>query len=130
MADFAREIKRSVLIVDRSDESREVLRTVLARRGVQILEASGARAGLELCRRHHPEVVVLDLDSQAAGDETVQSEYQSQADNDSASLLMLGGLQTLLTGILAEILVRIYYQSGQSQQEHVRREWNRESEAG
>ena len=47
-----------------------------------------------------------------------------------ASLLMLGGLQTLLTGILAEILVRIYYQSGQSQQEHVRREWNRESEAG
>ena len=90
MADFAREIKRSVLIVDRSDESREVLRTVLARRGVQILEASGARAGLELCRRHHPEVVVLDLDSQAAGDETVQGEYQSQADTDSASLVMLG----------------------------------------
>ncbi len=25
---------------------------------------------------------------------------------------MLGGLQTLLTGILAEILVRIYYQRG------------------
>lgn len=47
-----------------------------------------------------------------------------------ASLLMLGGLQTLLTGILAEILVRIYYQSGQPQQDHVRREWNRESEAG
>ena len=43
---------------------------------------------------------------------------------------MLGGLQTLLTGILAEILVRIYYQGGQPQQEHVRREWNRESEAG
>ncbi len=47
-----------------------------------------------------------------------------------ASLLMLGGLQTLLTGILAEILIRIYYQSERSQQEHVRREWNRESEAG
>lgn len=44
-----------------------------------------------------------------------------------ASLLMLGGLQTLLTGILAEILVRIYYLSGQSQQEHVRREWNRDN---
>ncbi len=47
-----------------------------------------------------------------------------------SSLLMLGGLQTLLTGIIAEILVRIYYQSGQPQQEQVRREWNRESEAG
>ncbi|MGH9315479.1 MAG: glycosyltransferase family 2 protein [Vicinamibacterales bacterium] len=42
-------------------------------------------------------------------------------------ILILGGLQILLTGILAEILVRIYYQSGQAQQGYVvRREWNRE----
>jgi glycosyltransferase involved in cell wall biosynthesis len=44
-----------------------------------------------------------------------------------SSLLMLGGLQTLLTGILAEILVRIYYQSDLTRQAYVRREWNRES---
>ena len=44
-----------------------------------------------------------------------------------SSLLMLGGLQTLLTGILAEILVRIYYQSGQTHQAYVRREWDRHS---
>ena len=44
-----------------------------------------------------------------------------------SSLLMLGGLQTLLTGILAEILVRVYYQSGQSHEAYVRREWNRDS---
>ena len=44
-----------------------------------------------------------------------------------SSLLMLGGLQTVLTGILAEILVRIYYQSSHSQQASVRREWNNES---
>ena len=43
-----------------------------------------------------------------------------------SSLLMLGGLQTLLTGILAEILVRIYYQRGE-QEATVRREWNRDS---
>jgi len=42
-----------------------------------------------------------------------------------SSLLMLGGLQTLLTGILAEILVRVYYQSGHAQEAYVRREWNR-----
>jgi glycosyltransferase involved in cell wall biosynthesis len=47
-----------------------------------------------------------------------------------SSLLMLGGLQTLLTGILAEILVRIYYQAGHTQQAYVRREWNREVEQG
>jgi len=44
-----------------------------------------------------------------------------------SSLLLLGGLQTVLTGILAEILVRIYYRAGQSQQAYVRREWNRDS---
>ena len=43
-----------------------------------------------------------------------------------SSLLMLGGLQTLLTGILAEILVRIYYQRGE-QEATVRCEWNRDS---
>jgi glycosyltransferase involved in cell wall biosynthesis len=47
-----------------------------------------------------------------------------------SSLLLLGGLQTLLTGILAEILVRIYYQAGHTQQAYVRREWNREVEQG
>jgi glycosyltransferase involved in cell wall biosynthesis len=45
-----------------------------------------------------------------------------------SSLLMLGGLQTLLTGIVAEILVRIYYQAGHTQQAYVRREWNHGSE--
>jgi glycosyltransferase involved in cell wall biosynthesis len=44
-----------------------------------------------------------------------------------SSLLILGGVQTLLTGILAEILVRVYYQGAQTQQAYVRREWNRES---
>jgi CheY-like chemotaxis protein len=44
MPDSAAEIKRSVLIVDGSAESREVLRTVLARRGVEVIEAAGARA--------------------------------------------------------------------------------------
>ena len=47
-----------------------------------------------------------------------------------SSMLMLGGLQTLLTGILAEILVRIYYQAGHTQQAYVRREWNSESGVG
>jgi len=44
-----------------------------------------------------------------------------------SSLLMLAGLQTVLTGILAEILVRVYYQGTQVQQAYVRCEWNRES---
>jgi glycosyltransferase involved in cell wall biosynthesis len=44
-----------------------------------------------------------------------------------SSLLMLAGLQTVLTGILAEILVRVYYQSTRMQEAYIRCEWNRES---
>ncbi|MEN6452070.1 MAG: hypothetical protein ABFC96_16390 [Thermoguttaceae bacterium] len=55
--------QRSVLIVDRSDESREVLQTVLERRGVHTLTAGRAEAGVELARQHHPELIVLDLES-------------------------------------------------------------------
>jgi glycosyltransferase involved in cell wall biosynthesis len=44
-----------------------------------------------------------------------------------SSLLMLAGIQTVLTGILAEILVRVYYQSASTQQAYVRREWNGDS---
>jgi CheY-like chemotaxis protein len=54
--------QRSVLIVDRSEETREVLQTVLERRGVRTLAAGRAEKGLELARRHHPDLVVLDLE--------------------------------------------------------------------
>jgi CheY-like chemotaxis protein len=54
--------QRSVLIVDRSAETREVLQTVLERRGVRTLSACRADNGLELARRHHPDLVVLDLE--------------------------------------------------------------------
>ncbi len=53
----------NVLIVDRSEETREVLQTVLERRGVRTLAAGRAETGLELARRHRPELIVLDLES-------------------------------------------------------------------
>jgi FixJ family two-component response regulator len=80
----------SVLIVDCSEESREVLRTVLARRGLLILEATEARAGLELARRHHPGVIVLDLETESADDDAVRAQYDAQAVCEGASLLVLG----------------------------------------
>ena len=57
----------NVLIVDRSEETREVLQTVLERRGVRTLAAGKAETGLELARRHRPDLIVLDLESWDAG---------------------------------------------------------------
>ena len=53
---------RSVLIVDRSPETREVLQTALERRGVRTLSTGRAERGLKLARQHHPDLVVLDLE--------------------------------------------------------------------
>jgi CheY-like chemotaxis protein len=60
--------QRSVLIVDRSEETREVLRTVLERRGVRTLAADRANRGLELARRHQPDLIVLDMETCDAGE--------------------------------------------------------------
>ncbi len=54
--------RRSVLIVDPLEETREVLRTALEPRGVRILATSQARQGLALAREHHPDQIVLDLE--------------------------------------------------------------------
>jgi len=55
--------QRSVLIVDPSEETREVLRTALERRGVRILATGQVKRGRELAQRHQPDLIVLDVES-------------------------------------------------------------------
>ncbi len=52
-----------VLIVDRSAESREVLRTLLERRGAATLEADRPERAMQLADRFQPDLIVLDADS-------------------------------------------------------------------
>lgn len=54
--------QHSVLIVDRSQETREVLQTALERRGVRTMVAGRAERGVELARQHRPDLIVLDLE--------------------------------------------------------------------
>jgi DNA-binding response OmpR family regulator len=82
----------SVLIVERSGEIRDVLRTALTRRGLQIYEASRAEEGLELARRHRPDLVVLDLDDQSANADVLSGEFSRVTGADSAAVIMLGTL--------------------------------------
>lgn len=54
--------RHRVLIVDRSEESREVFQTALSRRGLSTYAAGRAEEGAALARQHPPDLVVLDLD--------------------------------------------------------------------
>jgi len=56
--------ERCVLIVDPSPETREVLQVALQRRGLHTLATARVRRGMELARRHQPDLIVLDLDIQ------------------------------------------------------------------
>jgi threonine synthase len=51
-----------VVIIEDDPDARRLLRRVLQARGeYQIFEAEGGQEGIELVRRHHPDLVLLDL---------------------------------------------------------------------
>jgi DNA-binding response OmpR family regulator len=90
-----------VLIVDGSDDSREVLRTALARRGMRTFEAAQAAYGLELARRLKPDLIVLDLEHSANAESTA-GEFATAAGDCPIPIVMLGTVrrdaQHLATG--------------------------------
>jgi CheY-like chemotaxis protein len=79
-----------VLIVDRSAESRDVLRTILENRGVNILEAKQGAEGLELLREQHPRVVVLDLEVDGDDLAVLRGAFEDESRRNESSLVMLG----------------------------------------
>ncbi len=79
-----------VLIVDKSAETREVLKTALQSRGMATMEAHEARQGLDLLRRFHPDVVVLDLETEAADDEILRDEIDCEVQRHHSRLIVLG----------------------------------------
>jgi CheY-like chemotaxis protein len=83
----------SVLIVDRSEESRDVLRTVLENRGVNILEARQGAEGLELLREQRPSVVVLDLEVDASDSVELQDAFEDESRRNETSLVLLGKIR-------------------------------------
>jgi DNA-binding response OmpR family regulator len=52
-----------VLIVDRPRESRDLLRSVLAHRGAEVLEAGGYTHGAELAADERPDLIVVDAET-------------------------------------------------------------------
>jgi CheY-like chemotaxis protein len=83
----------SVLIVDASADNREVLRTVLARRGITIFEAQAASEGLELARQHHPDVIVLDLEAEQIEAASIREQFAAEATDHEQSLIVLGRIR-------------------------------------
>ena len=104
--------RQSVLIVDRLPETREVLRTVLECRGWHIIEADAPNQGAEMVRTHHPDLVVLDLET-----DPIPSDYDCQAvvqasDESSTPIVMLGNVRRDAPPTSSQAVLRKPYHYG------------------
>ncbi len=57
---MADQIKRLLYIED-EEEMIDLVRLILSRRGYEVLGANGGRQGLDMVRKEHPDLVLLDL---------------------------------------------------------------------
>lgn len=85
--------KPSVLIVDRSEENREVLETALARRGIGTLSAGQTTLGLELAHLHRPDLIVLDLEVENSRPEDVHTQFSQDPQITGTPMVMLGSVR-------------------------------------
>jgi Response regulators consisting of a CheY-like receiver domain and a winged-helix DNA-binding domain len=50
-----------ILCIEDEQEMIDLIRLILSRRGFEILGANGGKEGLEMIRKNHPDLVLLDL---------------------------------------------------------------------
>jgi CheY-like chemotaxis protein len=84
--------RRSVLIVDGSEETREVLQTALERRGIGTWTTPHPNEGVELARQHHPDLIVFDLELTSPTDHEF-SERLLDYSADPVPIIILGTLR-------------------------------------
>ncbi|MDZ7618966.1 MAG: response regulator [Patescibacteria group bacterium] len=82
-----------VLIVDQSEESREVLEMALSRRGMSTYATGAAVQGATLARQHHPDLVVIDLDVDDTAAEALCGPLSSEENAEPVPVVLLGGVR-------------------------------------
>lgn len=79
-----------VVIVEALTDARDVLSNSLQRRGLETFCTAEAGEGLELAHRHHPDVIVFDVDATEADDEVLQHRLETQSRCEQSDLVILG----------------------------------------
>jgi len=81
-----------LLVIDDEQGIRNLLDTLLSRKGYDVVLADGGRKGLELIRRERPDVVVLDLKMPGMDGVTVLQQVRSL--NPKQPMIILTGAGT------------------------------------
>ena len=104
--------KPSVLIIDRSEETREVLEIALRRRGMRTLSTGHTRRGLELARLHRPDLIVLDLEIDDSSPSEICAPFAVDRQLSETPTVMLGTVRSGSEGLPAGEFVSKPYHFG------------------
>jgi CheY-like chemotaxis protein len=87
------ERKPSVLIVDAGEETREVLGTVLQRRGMETLWAGEPEEALQLAQTQQPDVIILDLQVEGTSADQLCRPFAQKMQESQTPLVVLGSVR-------------------------------------
>ncbi len=103
-----------VLIVDRSRESRDLLSSLLTRRGAEVMEARGTDHGAQIADERRPDLIVVDDEAAQhddAGDESAARLAAAAARND-VPIVVLGTFRRCASPLPTELFVAKPYHYG------------------
>jgi CheY-like chemotaxis protein len=81
------------LIVDESAESRDILRTLLERRGATTIEARHPEQAIPLADFYQPNLIVLDAESDHSSTGNATSHLQAAARRNDTPIVILGTIR-------------------------------------
>jgi two-component system phosphate regulon response regulator PhoB len=82
----------AILIVEDDEETRRLLARAFRRKGLQVFTAEDGATGLDLIRRHHPAIVVLDLVMPKVSGEELCAALRADPSLADIHVIMLTGL--------------------------------------
>ena len=101
-----------VLIIDRSRESRDVLRSLLVRRGAEVVEAREHEQGADLAARTRPDLIVVDSDEQLADRPHCAARLAAAAARNDVPIVVLGTVRRCASPVPTDQFVAKPYHYG------------------
>ena len=101
-----------VLIVDRSQESRELLRSLLVRQGAEVVEAREAGAAADMAAARRPDLIVVDNDAPRTACHSGATRLAAAAARNAVPIVVVGTAKRGVSPLPTEQFVAKPYHYG------------------
>jgi signal transduction histidine kinase len=87
----------TILLVDDDPQLRTIFRTALVRKGYRVVEAESGKAGLELARKHLPDLIITDIHMPGGDGATLLRDIRHDPELRSRQVVLMTGRPDLVT---------------------------------